>query len=1344
MSKGPIKYSDFFNDDVQAGLQSLNQLFSDVKTSAASLKGVFISELKKASKQIVTLEKDLNDLRTKLNSVDIANKGAATSISEYAKQSEKLIAKHKEAKATYNDLNLLIDVHTMGLKECRDTIKSLEKEYSELSKSGKENTVRQQELLTKIKEVSVQFNKLNSDLKNAKKGVDLVKGSYAFLSNETVELRKKLQSIPGAFDSVTGAINKTNKEAVELQSRIKQNTDALKKMDAQMGMHFRNVGNYSSALSKLGGGIVGFSAQALGVLSAADAVYKTLQANIQLEAQMADLRRIMGLTKDETYELVDALKELSTPTSTVELVRIATIGSQLGISRKEIVGFTKSVDMLSVVLKNEIPGGAEVVAESLGKINGVFDITNKEGVSTGIALEKTGSAILALGQAGLATGGFLQDFTLRVGGSAKAADIGLPTILAYGAVLEEAGITAEVAGTAFNRLVGSLTSKREKFFAIAKIADSTLTIEKFTKIINKDANEALTLFYKGLNKGGTSLTAFNDLLDQIGIKAGPGKNAIIALAREQEKLTQRIDEGTQAFNEGTLAGEQFGGMTDNLSSSWDKMIKAFTDTSTKKSVASFFQVLIDGVTATVNAFNKLVGSSSWKEFFIRTTGSIGALSGNYQFSQMMSSMADVQAIVDKENERQRKFRANPAKARLDEFGSASVDEQNKLFKAQKEAFDIQYKDFKLKKAANDLRKKDIENMQYQVALMDGMNKIMNSRKKVSSSGDGGDSSIVDEAANKKALKAAEKAKQDALKLIDEGEKLKLLLLQNAYNSQDELQKNFEGKQIDSEEKYQSQKLEIQKQAIENRLKLENIGSPQYQKLIEDRKTLELEFNKWKKEYDEKQLQNKYEIELANLDQIYAAGEILETEYQKKRTDVLVAELERRLALETDAVKKAQLEAQIAQTKKEGSEKYISVNGTPTLKTDAEKDLPAKSSTIQRKFELDQSLLNTRELKGEDVTTERLLNEAKMLQELRTLYKSYGKDVSDIDQQIVQNITTSNEHTTQKQIENIEKIKGVMMKSVDIISDYLGEGWGNLFGTLTDQLFDFVKKGKIQFKDLGEAVAFYGLMAQSVGQIVFQSQIDQSQKRVEMLESEKERVVEIETAGIEDEKERARIKEQIEADYNAKIRAEKKKQAVAERNNALFQIAINTAMGITMALAQLGPIAGIIMAAVVGGIGIAQAAMVMSKPLAYWTGTRNSEEGIADVAERGHEIVKDSRTGKMTYYKDRTQIYIPKGSQVFNARETDKMLERMKIDRYSAANREMASSVHEYKRNSEVSIMAEAFKSMKIDEAKLADAIGARMSGLPLTNWTVDENGFRKRIRKGNTTVEMLNKRNSLK
>src|SRR5690606_10323498 len=105
-----------------------------------------------------------------------------------------------------------------------------------------------------------------------------------------------------------------------------------------------------------------------------------------------------------------------------------------------------------------------------------------------------------------------------------------------------------VAGTAVNRLVGSLTSRREQFYAIAKIADAKLTLEQFTDIINTDTNKALTLFYQGLNKGGVSLTAFNDLLDKIKIKAGPGKNAIIALAREQEKLTQRIDEGTVAFN----------------------------------------------------------------------------------------------------------------------------------------------------------------------------------------------------------------------------------------------------------------------------------------------------------------------------------------------------------------------------------------------------------------------------------------------------------------------------------------------------------------------------------------------------------------------------------------------------------------------------------------------------------------------------------------------------------------------------------------------------------------------------------------------------------------------------
>lgn len=344
---------------------------------------------------------------------------------------------------------------------------------------------------------------------------------------------------------------------------------------------------------------------------------RVISSNAKLSDSLVDVRRTAGLTESETNNLLNTFKQLDNRTGLKGLADIAGIAGQMGIAKNEIAGFTATLDQLATVLSNEIKGGAEEVASSLGKINGVFEITSKEGITAGEAMNKTGSAILKLGQDGLATGEFLTDFSQRVAGIAKASSISLPAVLAYGSVMEEAGVRAEVAGTALNRFVSSLAGKRNEFFTVAKLADANLTIKEFTRLINTDADAAMQLFFKGLNSGNPSLTTFNDRLAVIAMRAGPSKNAIIALAQNQEKLAEKTAKATEEFNKGTLVQDQYDLKNANLAASTDKFSKSLENLTTSSNVQSFLQGIIDSGTEIISSFDRIVSSKSWKEFFTR-------------------------------------------------------------------------------------------------------------------------------------------------------------------------------------------------------------------------------------------------------------------------------------------------------------------------------------------------------------------------------------------------------------------------------------------------------------------------------------------------------------------------------------------------------------------------------------------------------------------------------------------------------------------------------------------------------------------------------------------------------
>jgi hypothetical protein len=131
---------------------------------------------------------------------------------------------------------------------------------------------------------------------------------------------------------------------------------------------------------------------------------------------------------------------------------------------------------------------------------------------------------------------------------------------------------------------------------------------------------------------------------------------------------------------------------------------------------------------------------------------------------------------------------------------------------------------------------------------------------------------------------------------------------------------------------------------------------------------------------------------------------------------------------------------------------------------------------------------------------------------------------------------------------------------------------------------------------------------------------------------------------------------INADYDKKEAEVKRKQAISDRNQALFNAAINIAQGETKALATAG-FAGIAMAGLIAAAGMLQIAAIMNKPLpTFAKGVRGFSGGDAIVGEAGYEAIK-LPSGKVFLSPDKaTKMALPKGADVFTHNETKQMLE----------------------------------------------------------------------------------------
>jgi TP901 family phage tail tape measure protein len=454
-------------------------------------------------------------------------------------------------------------------------------------------TLTKQQLAQALAEEKYRQQQSTAELKNNAREMLNAKGSLE-------QRRAALIRLTTEYDRLSVAERNTS-YGTRLKDTIKGVSDQLKQLEFETGRYGRNVGNYADGIAAFFGSIKANILSAIGPIALLTTAWAAAKAafnhNVEISDTFVDVQRTAKLSADEVDQLGEKLKKLNTRTSLEGLLDIGFIGGRLGVAKDDLVGFIQQVDELSVVLKKEFPGGAEAVATSLGKIISVYKLTQKEGITLEDALRRVGSSILEVSHNGGATVQYLQEFSLKTASIAQVANISLPTILAYGAVLSKAGVQASTAATGVTRLISDLSTKRDKYFAIAQLADSTLTLEKFTNLINTDTKAALEAFFKGLKAGNPTQTETADRLQTLHLTAGRVKSTVISLAEAQDQLFEKTAIANKGYEDGTSVAHNFALANNSLSASIDKIKNsienAFTDSAFSRRLAELLNSITD-------------------------------------------------------------------------------------------------------------------------------------------------------------------------------------------------------------------------------------------------------------------------------------------------------------------------------------------------------------------------------------------------------------------------------------------------------------------------------------------------------------------------------------------------------------------------------------------------------------------------------------------------------------------------------------------------------------------------------------------------------------------------------
>ena len=205
------------------------------------------------------------------------------------------------------------------------------------------------------------------------------------------------------------------------------------------------------------------------------------------------------------------------------------------------------------------------------------------------------------------------------------------------------------------------------------------------------------------------------------------------------------------------------------------------------------------------------------------------------------------------------------------------------------------------------------------------------------------------------------------------------------------------------------------------------------------------------------------------------------------------------------------------------------------------------------------------------------------------------------------------------------------------------------------------------------------LAMEFGQGIFEVSSAYRQRDLENIDRQK--AYELELAG-----NNADARKQIEANYEKKQREIRIRQAKADRAAALYSIALNTAAGVMSVLstgggtryADLGVSAGLLSLFVVAQ-GLIQAGIIVSKPIPQFKkGTRNAPGGLAVVAEAGPELIVSPK-GQASYVEKPSIVPLEKGSQVYTADETMRLMQQMEATRILETSRARARMADDIQR-----------------------------------------------------------------
>jgi len=443
---------------------------------------------------------------------------------------------------------------TVNGKQAQDMLDNLKRKSQNLEKAieGAAKAGNKTELKRLQKELK-QTNRQIAQIESATVGVEKVLKQLDKATPK--ELNKTLSTLKKQLNGIERGTAEWNRQCEAIR-RVKAE---IARVNANLAEGEGFWDRFNRKMNEWQTTLMGMAAAATGIIMAGRSAVK---AFADMDAEMANVRKFTGMTKEQVEDLNEEFKKMNTRSSREQLNILAEEAGKLGKQSKEdVLGFVKAADQINVAL-NELGDDATL---TLSKLTTIFG--DEERLGTEKALLSVGSVINELSQNCTAAAPYLANFAKRMAGVGAQAEMTIPQIMGFAAVLDSQGQAVEMSATAVSKLIMDMFKQQDKI-----IKATGINAEKFKEALSRSTNEGLLMLLDTLHKLG-NIDVLAPVFKDMGENGARAAQVISALAGNLDMVKWEQEEAAKAFKEATSVTKEYNVQNTTVQAGLDKAKK---------------------------------------------------------------------------------------------------------------------------------------------------------------------------------------------------------------------------------------------------------------------------------------------------------------------------------------------------------------------------------------------------------------------------------------------------------------------------------------------------------------------------------------------------------------------------------------------------------------------------------------------------------------------------------------------------------------------------------------------------------------------------------------------------